>query len=56
MMSEATLLEIHVMNEAENAILPAKAMHDADERTIKSSEDRGHMQWKTNKGRPIAVK
>jgi hypothetical protein len=35
MVSEATLLEIHVMNDAENAILPAEAMHDADENKYK---------------------
>jgi hypothetical protein len=38
MISEAILLEIHDMNDPGNAILPAEAMHDVDERNIEVAE------------------
>lgn len=48
-MSEATLLEIQVMKDPENAIVPAEAMHDVDERNIEARK--AHMQRRQNEAK-----
>jgi hypothetical protein len=37
MMGEANVLEMHIMKDPENTIVPAEAMHDVDEKNIEAT-------------------